>query len=109
MLSYLLLDYYGTETEVIKLDLSNLSDFDSLLLGFGVYILAVFINAVLASVISFAIPFLGVALAILMYFLLVRPNSGSALWYFVGFFALLIIVLVVAVVVVGGLLLFMFI
>lgn len=96
---------------MIKLDfdLSNLSDLDSLLLGFGVYILAVFINAILASVIGFAIPFLGIALAIIGYFMMIRPNSGSTLWYFVGFFALLIIVLVVAVVVVGGLLLFMFI
>lgn len=72
----------------MDLDLSDLSDFDSLLLGFGVYILAVFVNAVLNAGVSFSIPFLGIGLAILLYFVLIRPNSGSALWYFVGFFGL---------------------
>lgn len=92
----------------LNFDLSNLGDFDSLLLGFGVYILAVFVNAILNAAVSFTIPLLGIGLAILLYFVLIRPNSGSALWYFVGFFALLIVVLIVAMVLLSGWLLFMF-
>ena len=92
-----------------KFDLSDPSDFDCLLLGFGVYILALVISAVLIAAFSFSIPLLGVGLAILLYFVLIRPNDGSALWYFVGYFALLIVVVIIAVIFLGGLLFLMFI
>jgi len=79
----------------------DLSKGESLLVGFGVYILGFIINSLLYMITSYSVPFLSIGLAVILYFAFVRPNDGDLVYYLIGFFALLIAILIAMVFLVG--------
>ena len=83
--------------------MKSLGKLDSFLVGLAVCLGMSVVNWLVAVVTGFSFPF-GLLAAIAVYFLVIRPHDGNALFYFIGYFALLIVLVVVLLVLFGGLL-----
>ncbi|MCW4016767.1 MAG: hypothetical protein NWF06_10390 [Candidatus Bathyarchaeota archaeon] len=87
----------------LDFDLTDLSGWESVVIGFAVYLVGFAVNWVMEFSLGWSIPFFSLLLAVAVYFVLIRPNDGSLLWYAVGYFAILLLAIVLLVVLVGGL------
>lgn len=87
-------------------DLSSLSDVESLLIGFLVCLIgsvvAYLINSVVVS--SWLGGVVSLILAIVVYFVVVRSGDGSLKYYVIGYFLTLIVALVLTMLFLGSLL-----